>query len=102
MLFDHNLLNLLFFILSIIASVILLIFICYIGIKAHQKTIVSGEEALIGMEAVVLSVHKDYIIVRLLGEIWQAESTLPVKQHQRVKIIKSNGLILTVKPDLIT
>jgi len=98
MLTVDTVLNVLSILVISLGSLYLIIITCYIAVKAHQKSIVSGEEALIGMEATVLTVHHDQITVRLLGEIWQAQAAVAVRPHQRVKIIKSNGLLLTIQP----
>jgi membrane-bound serine protease (ClpP class) len=72
--------------------------VIYMFIRSHKKHIVTGQEALIGSEGVVMNIDKDKITIMLMGEIWSAESTSMLTPGQHVKVVKSNGLMLTVKP----
>ena len=36
--------------------------------------------------------------VRILGESWQASSTIPMKKGEKVRILAQNGLQLSVEP----
>lgn len=72
--------------------------VIYMLIRSHKKHIVTGQEALIGSEGVVMNIDKDKITIMLMGEIWSAESSSMLAPGQHVKVVKSNGLMLTVKP----
>jgi membrane-bound ClpP family serine protease len=88
--------------LLIIIIGLLCLYGCYIIVQlsfdAHKKDIVAGKEALLGEEGTVISVHHDKIIVRVLGELWSAESTHRLHANQAIKVIKLKGLLLTIEP----
>ncbi|TAK72799.1 MAG: nodulation protein NfeD [Gammaproteobacteria bacterium] len=69
-----------------------------LAIKSHKKAIVSGQEALIGSEGLVLNSMNEQIIVRVLGEIWQARSSIQLQAGQKIKVTGVHGLTLTVEP----
>lgn len=69
-----------------------------LAFKSHKKNIVSGQEGLIGAEGIVLNITDDKMIVRVLGEIWNATSDTPLHSGQKIKVTKVNGLVLTVAP----
>jgi membrane-bound serine protease (ClpP class) len=71
----------------------------FMVIRSHRKMIVTGQEALIGSSGRVINVEKNKITIMLMGEIWNAESENTLVPGQRVKVIKSHGLTLTVIPD---
>ena len=87
---------------SIIIIALMLAYGCYyvviLTLKAHKHAIVSGQEAIIGAEGVVVSVHRDKIVVSILGELWAAECNHPLHINQAIKVIKLKGLLVTVKP----
>ncbi|RDI40196.1 NfeD family protein [Aquicella lusitana] len=69
-----------------------------LAIKSHKKAIVSGQEGLIGAEGTVLSVMNEQVVVRLLGEIWEAKSPVMLEAGQKVKVTDIKGLTLVVIP----
>lgn len=66
-------------------------------IRAHQKPVLTGQVGLIGKEGTVLSCHADYVLVQLLGEIWKAKSHDILRPGQTIKVVKVDGLLLTIK-----
>ncbi len=72
--------------------------LAFLVMQSRKKTIVTGKEGLIGREAEVLSVIHHQVVVRVLGEIWQAKSKSPVHPHQQVRVINIEGLVLEVEP----
>jgi membrane-bound serine protease (ClpP class) len=69
-----------------------------IALRSHKKAITTGREGLIGRPGVVLNVMNDQIIVRVLGEIWEAKSTATLTPGQTVKVVRVHGLQLEVTP----
>lgn len=67
-------------------------------IRSHKRHVVTGQEGLIGSEGVVMSIEKNKITIMLMGEIWSAESSTMLAPGQRVQVVKTEGLTLTVKP----
>lgn len=72
--------------------------ILVLAVRSQKKAIVSGREALIGMEGVVLNVHNQQVIVRVAGEIWEARSDVLLDRDQKIKVVKVEGLTLIVAP----
>ena len=69
-----------------------------LAIKSHKKAIITGQEGLIGSEGIVLSSMNEQIVVRILGEIWEARSTSLLNPGEKIKVIKVRGLTLFVEP----
>jgi len=67
-------------------------------IKAHRKPVVSGAEQIIGSTGSALEDFDVSGEIHILGENWQVESTAPVKQGDRVRVVGRDGLILKVEP----
>lgn len=66
--------------------------------RSQQRNVVSGQEALIGQEAVVLNWQEDHGTVRLAGEIWQARGAGALKRDDRVRVEQLDGLTVEVSP----
>lgn len=69
-----------------------------LAVKSHKKAIVTGKEGLIGSKGVVLNVMNEQIVVRVLGEIWEARSSQMLDRGQKIRVAQVNGLILWVEP----
>ncbi len=80
-----------------LVSVALIIFVLKTIMKLRHKQVVSGEEALIGTEAVVLDDFASHGFVHVEGERWEAMSDSPVNKGDTVSIEAVEGLTLKVK-----
>lgn len=69
-----------------------------IVVRAHQRPVVTGKEALLNSTGTVFSAKGDTILVLITGEVWQARSKNVLSKGQRVKVINANGLFLEVEP----
>jgi membrane-bound serine protease (ClpP class) len=70
-----------------------------LAIRAHRKKIVTGQEALLGSQGVVLNVLKNkHYQVRIEGEIWEAKCAADLRTGQKIKIRGLSGLVLEVTP----
>lgn len=87
----------LIFVMSAISTIFFLI-VLSIAVQSHKKAIVTGKEGLIGSTGTVLSVTNGQIVVRVLGEIWNAKSSSPLKSGDNIKVTKIQGLLLIVEP----
>jgi membrane-bound serine protease (ClpP class) len=58
----------------------------------------TGKEALIGKIGVVYTDMDSSGIVRVDNELWQAETVIPLKKGEKVKVKSINGLFLEVEP----
>jgi membrane-bound serine protease (ClpP class) len=68
-----------------------------LAIRSHKKAIVTGQEGLIGERGTVVSVMNKQIIVRVMGELWEATSPTMLYPGQAIVVTKINGLQLEVK-----
>lgn len=67
-----------------------------LAIRSHKRAVVTGREALIGSDGVVISVMNEQIIVRVQGEIWEARSTEMLDIGQPIRVVGVSGLLLRV------
>ncbi len=79
------------------ASAALILFVLKTLMKLRHKQVVSGEEALIGTEAVVLNDFNHRGFVHVDGERWEARCDAPVSKGEKVSIEEVDGLTLKVK-----
>lgn len=66
--------------------------------RAQRRKVVSGKEALPSTHAIVQEAFKEHGWVRVEGELWKAKTKTPVHAGEKVRIIKCDGLELTIKP----
>jgi len=67
-------------------------------IQAQRRRPIIGKRAMIGDQAVVISLKEGEAEVDYRGEIWRAVSSQPLQAGQKVTIEGIEGLILRVKP----
>lgn len=79
-------------------SVLILASVVLLALKSTQRKVVSGLEALIGSEAIVVDdfEHKGSVVMH--GEHWQATSSVPLKKEQVVQVTGLKNLTLSVEP----
>ncbi len=68
------------------------------AIKARRRRVVSGHEALIGIEVLAMEDFHQEGRVKLHGESWQAQSDVPVRKGEILVVYKVKGLTAWVKP----
>ena len=81
-----------------VASAAIFLFIIGAAVSARRRIVVSGREAMIGASAEVQEEFDGRGLVRAFGELWQAESRVPLTKGKVVKIVAIKGLVLTVEP----
>ncbi|OJW51285.1 MAG: hypothetical protein BGO67_12945 [Alphaproteobacteria bacterium 41-28] len=81
-----------------VATLSFLLLVLGLALKARRRKLVSGYEALSGRMAIVQQDFKGLGWVKVDGELWKAQSPLPLKKGQVVEIIKCEGLELIVRP----
>jgi membrane-bound serine protease (ClpP class) len=69
------------------------------ALKARRREVVSGAEQLIGARGEALEAFKEHGRVRVHSEEWQARTHVPLKRGMQIKVVKREGLVLTVEPD---
>jgi membrane-bound serine protease (ClpP class) len=88
-----------------ILSALFFIGIATMALKARARPVVSGREEMVGLsgkarDTFAADAHGRYRgHVLAHGEIWQAESAVPVADGTPVRITALNGLLLTVQPE---
>jgi membrane-bound serine protease (ClpP class) len=69
------------------------------AIQARRQKVITGVESVIGAGALVLDDFDGRGSVRAFGEVWGAESDVPLQKDMKVRITKIEGLTLTVEPE---
>ncbi len=71
-----------------------------LALKAHRGRVVTGSEGLLDEQGLVSSGIEVGAPgkVRLHGEIWNAESDVPVAAGDRVRVVRVDGMTLRVEP----
>ncbi len=83
-----------------VASALFIFFVAGMALKARRRPVVSGREEMIGEVGEVLEDFDGQEgWARVHGETWRIRSRLPLRQRQRVKVVRMNGLILEVEPE---
>lgn len=67
-------------------------------VRSRGRPVVSGREGLIGAEGRAVESFARRGPVRVQGEVWTAESNVPVRAQQRLRVVGRSGLVLRVEP----
>lgn len=70
----------------------------WLAARARRQPVVTGVEELVGHVAAATRDFHGHGRVQIRGEIWQAESTVPVLRGQSVRVLALDGLVLRVAP----
>ena len=66
--------------------------------RSRRRPVVSGVEHIVGSTAEAIEDFSGRGVVRLGGEIWKAQSPVPLRAGQRVRVARVEGLMLYVEP----
>jgi membrane-bound serine protease (ClpP class) len=79
---------------------VLAVFLMRLVLRSRRWKTTTGKEELIGSEGVVVKPLQSGAegMIRVHGELWQAESAQPVQEGQTVRIVRVEGLKLYVEP----
>lgn len=66
--------------------------------NAHKKPVVSGAEQMLGSVGDALEDFDGTGYIHIHGETWQAESSVPVMQGDKVQVKQISGLKLIIEP----
>jgi membrane-bound serine protease (ClpP class) len=79
---------------------VLVVFLMRLVLRSRKWKTATGKEELIGSQGVVVKLLQSggEGMIRVHGELWRAESTLPVQEGKTVKILRVEGLKLYVEP----
>ncbi|MEJ2379571.1 MAG: nodulation protein NfeD [Gammaproteobacteria bacterium] len=76
----------------------LLIGVMHLVLRARRRPVVSGREALMDAVGEVLEDFDGRGRVRTGGEIWQAQSDVPLRAGDKVRVTGRSGMVVHVEP----
>jgi len=76
----------------------LFMFVSGMAIKARQRPVVSGVEELVGSVGEVIDDFDSNGRIRVHSESWAAQTAVPVRRGQKVRIIAVDGLQVKIEP----
>jgi membrane-bound serine protease (ClpP class) len=82
-----------------LAGALVLVAIVSFAVKARRRPVVSGVEGLLREHAEAVESFERQGFVRVHGEIWNAVSREPVREGERLRIRRIDGLTLEVEPE---
>ena len=82
---------------TVIATASLFLLVLAMLLRSRKRLVVTGKEALLGAEGEAVAWRGEDGRVRILGEIWRARASKPLKPGTRVKVVDRDGLILIVE-----
>jgi len=74
------------------------LFIVGAAIKARRRPVVSGEEEMLHATGEVIDDFEGAGRIRVHGEVWNAESSVPLQCGDKVQVVAIDGLVLKVRP----
>jgi membrane-bound serine protease (ClpP class) len=74
------------------------LFVVGAAIKARNRPVVSGMEELLGARGEAVEDFSGKGRIRIHGEIWWAESAVPLRDGDKVQVDSIDGLVLRVHP----
>jgi len=79
---------------------VLTVFLMRLVLRSRKWKTTTGKEELIGSEGVVVKLLQSGTegLIRVHGELWQAEAGEPVQEGKTVRIVRVEGLKLYVEP----
>lgn len=82
----------------------ILLFLVRLGVQAQRARPVTGEDGMIDLPARAIQDIPAGSIGRVnaRGEIWSATSAQPIRAGEAVRVVRMDGLVLTVEPALRT
>jgi membrane-bound serine protease (ClpP class) len=82
-----------------LAGALLVLLLASYFTRSRKRPVVTGVEQLLAEPAIALRDFARSGPVRTRGEIWDAIARAPVKEGQRLRIVRVDGLRLEVEPD---
>lgn len=67
--------------------------------RSRRRPVVTGVEQLLREPAIAMADFETTGLVRVRGEIWSAMTRIPVKEGQRLRVLRVDGLTLEVAPE---
>jgi membrane-bound serine protease (ClpP class) len=67
-------------------------------LRSRRTRVITGSEQLLHETAIAIENFEDTGFVRIRGELWRAATSVPVREGQRLRITRVNGLTVEVAP----
>jgi membrane-bound serine protease (ClpP class) len=81
-----------------VVSALLIVAMASVALKTQRRSVVIGEQELIGAVAEVVEATADGGWARIHGENWRVVSSTPLRPGQKVRVLARKGLVLEVAP----
>jgi membrane-bound serine protease (ClpP class) len=81
-----------------LVSALTLFLIVGLAVRSHRRPVVSGGEELVGALGRAAEDFAGAGSVRVHGEVWSAQSRLPLRKGEPVRVVARAGLVLEVVP----
>ncbi|HUH89281.1 MAG TPA: nodulation protein NfeD [Lysobacter sp.] len=72
--------------------------VIWLAARARNRPVTTGADEMVGHRAIALEDFTGHGHVRIRGEVWQAQSSMPVARGQPVQVLALVGLVLHVTP----
>jgi membrane-bound serine protease (ClpP class) len=82
-----------------LAAAILMLGTALTFARTRRRSVETGTEQMLREHAIAIEDFDKTGFVRVHGEIWRATTATPVKEGQRLRIVRMDGLMLDVAPD---
>jgi membrane-bound serine protease (ClpP class) len=83
--------------MALAGALVVLLMVSYF-VRARRQPVVTGADQLLSEPATALVAFDRSGPVRIRGEIWNAVSSVPVRNGQRLRVVRVDGLTLQVEP----
>jgi len=81
-----------------VTSAVFVVLVSGAALKARRRPVVSGSEEMIGSIGVVQDDLEQEGWARIHSEQWRVVSPVPLQRGQTVRVVRRDGLVLTVAP----
>lgn len=81
-----------------VLSAILVAIAVTLVVRAHRRQVTTGNEGMVGRTAQARGALDPRGKVFVFGELWDAESAVPIAPGQEVRVVAVDGMRLTVEP----
>ena len=80
-----------------VVGILFALLAAHMAVKARQRPVVTGQEQLVGADGEVLADFEGEGWATVLGETWRVRSAAPLRQGQRIRVTRVDGLTLDVE-----
>lgn len=81
-----------------VSGALIIAMIAWLATRARRQPVATGAEAMVGGLVEVVTEAHDHWVVRYGGELWNAQSAMPLHVGQQARIVRVSGLTLWLEP----